>query len=321
MSKHPVEARRVEPKASNRVEPKASNRVEPKASNRVEPKASNMIVALLGHPVAHSLSPAMHNAAFGVLGLPWSYESFDVQPSRLAEAVRGAHALGMVGLNLTIPHKEAVLDLLVRLTPEAKRIGAVNVLERAEKGWIGHNTDAPGFVQAVRRELGLDLKDCRALILGAGGAARAVGFALAEAGAGSIVFANRTRRRGADLARAVHKFRTDLRVDSASLEPQALTAILRDADLVVNTTPIGLRPEDASPLPPGVLRASLCVVDLIYRPPQTALLREARASGARAINGIGMLLHQGALAFRIWTGKEPPVEVMREALGRALAGE
>lgn len=268
------------------------------------------VVALLGYPVEHSRSPAMQNAAFCALGLDYRYVPCPVAPAALAAAVRGLRALGFAGANLTVPHKERVMPYLDGISREARLIGAVNTLVRRGGRLIGHNTDAGGFLRAFREDTKVAVRGGRFLVLGAGGAARAVAAALALAGAHAVVVANRTPGRAAALVRRFRRTLPRVRWAVASLDAPPPAAQFR---AVVQCTSLGLRPTDPSPLPAGWLEPGVAVYDLIYHAP-TRLLREAEAVGAICAGGLGMLLHQGALAFTLWTGRRAPIEVMRRAL-------
>lgn len=264
------------------------------------------LIYLLGHPVAHSLSPAMHNAAFRSLGLPHHYETLDVTADALPGVVDRIRSGDMLGANVTVPHKEAVLKLVDTWDGPTAEIGAANTLSRTPDGRrvLGSNTDAVGFAYATRD---LALEDARVLVLGAGGTARAVLTVLFQRGA-AIVIANRTAERSRSLARSL--------AHPAGREPRlvdwARRADLDDVDVVVNATSLGLHGED--PLTQAELRPELIIVDLIPTATATPLTRRARAAGATVVDGLPMLLQQAASSFRIWTGQDAPVEVMRAAL-------
>ncbi|MEK7474520.1 MAG: shikimate dehydrogenase [Candidatus Coatesbacteria bacterium] len=276
-------------------------------------------VAVFGDPVAHSLSPAMHNAAFRATGLAWRYDKLRVPRSRLRAALRRARRKGWRGVNLTIPLKEAALPLMDRLTPEARRAGAVNTVTFEDGRMEGHSTDGEGFLRALRDAWGFRPLGGRVIVLGAGGAARSVSVALAAAGARSIVIVNRHPARARVLSRALTRAvaRTAVRA-VAWPAPEAWGRMLRCADLLVNATSVGLH-GGPSPVPAGAIPRRLRVADLVYNPACTALVREARARGVPAVNGAGMLVHQGALAFERWTGRCAPVRIMHRALAAALA--
>ena len=274
-----------------------------------------MLTGLLGWPVAHSRSPGMHNAAFAAAGIAGVYLPLAVPPERLAAAVQGLVALGFRGVNVTIPHKQAVIPLLDDLTPAARAIGAVNTILVREDGRLyGDNTDAPGFI-ADLTEQGVVLADIAAegaLVLGAGGSARAVVFALATAGVPVTVWARRAEQAQA-LCDGLRPFLPSAVVLQV-LPPTAPTPG-RPA-LIVNCTPVGMEPQvGVSPWPSSwALHPGQIVYDLVYNPPHTRLLQQAAAHGARGINGLGMLLHQGALAWELWTGRPAPLAAMRRAL-------
>ncbi|MDH7570090.1 MAG: shikimate dehydrogenase [Armatimonadota bacterium] len=280
-------------------------------------KGTTTVTAVWGWPVRHSLSPPMHNAAFRHLGMDWCYVPFAVAPQHLADAVRGVRALGIVGVNATIPHKEALVQLVDEVDPEARAVGAVNTIHNDGGVLRGYSTDGEGFLGALQRE-GFDPAGKRAVILGAGGSARCVAVALARAGAAHLTIANRTPERAAQLAHLVQS-RGGV-ADATGLHPQPLQRAIAGADLLVNTTSVGMHPHEDDPLlvPEEALHPGLLVYDLIYSPPETRLLAAARRRGARTANGLLMLVLQGAASFRIWTGVEAPVAVMEAALRAQL---
>lgn len=276
------------------------------------------VFCVLGHPVGHSLSPAMHNAALAQLGLDGVYVAFDVPPAGLRDAVLGLQALGVAGVNCTIPHKEALLPLMDELSEEAAFIGAVNTIEFRDGRRIGHNTDAPGFLSALRAA-GAEPEGQEVLVLGAGGSARAVVVALVAAGA-RVTIANRTRERSEELAAELNaKFDTE-EVRALTFSEADLRPVVERAAILVNTTSLGMSPHvEAMPaVPLEALRPDARVYDLIYNPLETRLLREARLRGAGTANGAGMLARQGALALEIWTGKVAPAELMEQVILDAL---
>ncbi len=278
------------------------------------------LAGILGDPVAHSRSPAMHNAAFRVLGLDWCYVPLHVVPARLEAALRGLAALGFVGTNVTIPHKEAVARLVDELTPAARAIGAVNTLTVQADGRLqGDNTDAGGALAALA-EAGVEVAGRRAVVLGAGGAARAVAYALCGAGA-YVVLANRTPARATALAAALAPHAAGLEAIALS-DAAALQRSIAQAALLVNATSAGMHPgPEVSPLPDGVrLEPHLAVMDLVYAPRRTRLLADAAAAGCRTVEGLRMLVHQGALAFERWTGRPAPLDVMSHAVLGDLQG-
>ncbi|RIH79172.1 Shikimate dehydrogenase (NADP(+)) [Calidithermus terrae] len=262
-----------------------------------------MRLGLIGYPLSHTLSPAMHAAALEALGLAGSYAALETPPEALAERmdeVRRAYR----GVNVTVPHKEAVMPYLDRLSPEAEAIGAVNTVVNREGRLEGHNTDAPGFLRGLE-EAGIEYRGAKALILGAGGAARAIAWALKQAGA-QVRIGNRTLERAAQLQR-------EFGLGEVTDNELVLAGMARSSDLIVNTTTVGLKDPAATPLRAEWLPAGGTVVDIVYNPLETRLLREARAAGLRTLGGLPMLVWQGALAFELWTGQRPPVEVMYQA--------
>lgn len=270
------------------------------------------LFGVLGDPVDHSLSPAMQNAAFAATGLPHVYLRFRVPAARLPGAVREAKALRMGGLNLTVPLKEAVLPLLDGLTPEAERIGAVNTVVFGPDGRTrGDNTDGEGFLRALRGHV--RVRGARTVLIGAGGSARAVGVALARAGAAGITIANRTPSRADRLAERLGRLGGGTAIGTISLAALARGAGLDDASLVVNATPAGLGASTIAIRPAATPRGCL-FVDLVYARRPTPFLAAAARGGRRTLDGGHMLLHQGALAFEAWTGRRAP----RAAMARAL---
>lgn len=286
------------------------------------------ICGIFGYPVSHSFSPAMHNTAFEHLNLDWSYVPFEVRPEALPGAVEAVRALNLAGVNVTVPHKQAVAALVDCLSPAARLSGAVNTIVNAGGVLTGHNTDGEGFVRSLREEAGTRGSLGPALILGAGGAARAVAVALALNGSTGVVVANRTVERAAELCDLINKHTGCAasvlnwpglpRPGSGGWRDWA--AALGRVGLVVQTTPVGMHPreDEVPPFPFELLNSGHVVVDLVYNPARTAFMERCRAAGARVFNGAGMLLQQGAIAFELWTGVPAPVEVMREALQRCL---
>lgn len=274
--------------------------------------------AVFGDPVAHSLSPAMQNAAFRARGLALRYTKFRVPVPDLKAALAGVQALGYVGVNLTIPLKAEGARLVDRLTPEARRTGSVNTVTFLPGGTTeGDTTDGRGFLRSLRHDLGMGAQGRTVVMIGAGGASRAVAFALASAGARRITVLDIRVALARRLAGEVRS-RTGVKVDGVPAGGIIRWgSLLGGADLLVNATPVGMKPGQC-PLPVTALHRGLAVVDLIYNPPVTTLIREARRRGLKAVNGEGMLVNQGALSFERWTGLPGPVGVMRAALRRAL---
>jgi shikimate dehydrogenase len=267
-------------------------------------------LAVIGHPIAHSLSPVMHQAAFRELDINACYTGYDVAPERLHEVVGAMRTLNFRGWNVTIPHKVAIMSLLDELTPAAKRIGAVNTVYFQDGLWIGDNTDGQGYLSSLSQELSLDVRGKHVVVLGAGGAAKAIADALLFAGVGALWILNRHREKAEALASqlAVHHTRITI-VGSDMVWPSSRV------DLVINTTPVGMEGHLTGelPVPASVLQEQMIVSDLVYRPQVTPLLLAAQLAGAKTHGGLGMLVEQGALAFTKWFGITPSVAVMREA--------
>ena len=268
--------------------------------------------------MAHSLSPLLHNTAFAELGLDWVSVGFRVPAGQTAAALAGARTLGLRGLSVTMPHKDEAASLVARLSPLAARLGAVNCVVAEGDGWRGENTDGAGLVAALRRRHRFDPSGRRCLVVGAGGAARAVIAALADAGAADVVVMNRTAERG----------RTALSLAGAAGRTGGPEDV-PTCDLVVNATPVGMAGAGPStgrgtppwPLDPALLHPGQVVVDLIYHPAETAWLAAARDQGASVSNGLGMLVHQAAIQLEAWTGTDPPIEAMwRAVTDRQVAG-
>jgi shikimate dehydrogenase len=281
-----------------------------------------ILLGVIGHPVAHSLSPQMHNAALKEAGIAMQYARFDIAPDELQPALEAQAQLEFVGVNLTVPHKVAALSFVNELDETARQIGAVNTIKVEGKKLRGFNTDGKGFSRAIREEFSVDLRDLRVLLLGAGGAARAIAFQCAKENCERLVIANRDVEKAKGLAEELRAFFAGPRVlgpvarlQAIALEEAALRFQIANADLVVNASPLGLHRGDAAPLPARLLAPHLMVYDTIYGSGPTAFVSSAIDSGARAANGLSMLLHQGALAFEIWFDRAAPLEVMRRALG------
>lgn len=278
------------------------------------------LVGIMGYPVAHSLSPEMHNAAFAELGMNWRYVPLLVPPERLAEALRGVLALGFRGVNVTVPHKVTCIPHLDSVTEAVTIAGAVNTIRiDASKGRLeGLNTDMSGFLTDLAVNHVSVNEESRVVILGAGGAARSIGAGLARSGA-HITFVNRTVERGVQIADFLRSSWEGCKVEAVGLEQ--LAEVSHDATLIINATSVGMFPYiDASPWRDDVpFPKDAVLYDTIYRPLQTKLMRDAERSGLRVIGGLGMLIYQGAAAFELWTGKKPPIELMRQVCLRRLS--
>lgn len=305
-------------------------------SQPVQPaiNAATRLCAVYGLPIGHSASPAMHNAAFAALGLNWRYLAFEVAPANLQTAIAGAKAMKFSGLNLTVPHKLLAVEMMDELDESAKTWGAVNTIRlegrMANGGWLpleefgeevpmetrtqGFNTDADAIVTAIREDLKLEVRGAKILLLGVGGAGRTAALRFASEGVSELFLVNRTSERAREIAGEIRKKFPAVQV--AAEYPKT------GVDLVVNATSLGLKGSDAMPLDASQfsLKQTGAVFDMIYRPAQTGLLQAAKKAGCKTANGLGMLLHQGAKAFEIWTGKTAPLEVMRQALKEAIYG-
>ncbi|MCJ7771248.1 shikimate dehydrogenase [Candidatus Bathyarchaeota archaeon] len=274
------------------------------------------LCALIGDPVEHSLSPAMQNAAFREMGVDAVYLAMHVKSEMLAQAVRGFKALNILGFNVTIPHKTKVMKYLDGLDRTATTIGAVNTVVNRDGKLIGYNTDGIGALEALR-ESGVNPKGRRIILVGAGGAARAIAFTLAEI-AQRMVIVNRTVSKARMLARDVQKT-TQAQVTYKSLNSATLKNDLLSSDLLVNATSIGMNPRASeAPIDLSLLRTDLDVFDIVYDPVETSLLKGAKEVGAKSVNGLMMLVKQGAQAFELWTGLKGPIPIMTEALNNAL---
>jgi shikimate dehydrogenase len=274
------------------------------------------LCGVMGDPVEHSVSPAMHNAAFRALGLDYAYLPFRVRREDLPAALQGMRALNIRGLNVTIPHKVAILPLLDEIDPLARQIGAVNVLLNDHGRLSGYNTDAQGFLRMLTGN-GIDPQGKNIAVMGAGGAARAISFALASRGA-ALTILNRTAAPAQACAADISKT-FGLSIKVLDLNRENLAHALQQASLLVNATSVGMSPQaDATPVDRELLGPHITVVDIVYNPCKSKLLKEAEQAGARTINGLEMLVWQGALAFEIWTGGQPPLNVMRQAATAAV---
>ncbi|TCS94801.1 shikimate dehydrogenase [Hazenella coriacea] len=270
-------------------------------------------LGLIGHPVSHSKSPEMMNAALRSLQQPYVYLAHDVAPSVLEEVVRGFRYT-MRGWNVTIPHKVAIIPFLDELDHYAQEIGAVNTVVVREGTCVGYNTDGIGYVRSLQEEVELELSQARVLIVGAGGAARAVGYALAQVGVKEISIANRTLAKAKALADHLSRFTMTQAVPLDQCRKQ-----VENATLIVNTTSVGMFPHvDEMPISSSWISAEQIMSDLIYHPQETLLLQEAKKRGAFIHTGLGMLVHQAAVAFELWTGQQAPISLMRQILKQSL---
>jgi shikimate dehydrogenase len=282
--------------------------------------AATRLCAVFGSPIAHSASPAMHNAAFAELDLNWRYLAFEVNPKNLRAALDGAKAMNFAGINLTVPHKLLAVEMMDELDESAKKWGAVNTIkfiaeENRKIRAVGFNTDADAITKSLREDLKMELRDAKILLLGAGGAGRTAALKLASENIAELFLVNRTRNKAEQIAVEIKK------------QFPAVTVLVdypkTNVDLVLNATSLGLQNDDPSPLDEKKisLKQTRAVYDMIYRPAETKLLAAAKNSSCKTANGLGMLLHQGAKAFEIWTGKTAPLDIMRRALEQTIYGE
>lgn len=279
---------------------------------------STTIVGIFGAPIKHTASPAMHNAAFAALEMNWAYLAFHVDPQNLRSALRGANDMGIVGMNLTIPHKILALDWIDEIDTEARKLGAVNTVSM-EKGKLrGFNTDGYGFLKGIKEDFNLSIKGKRVLVLGAGGAGHGIAVKCAMDGAARVIVANRTPARIDLIANEVRSTKTEFL--ALTLAAEDIRKVIHEVDLVVNATSVGLEEHDSLGLGADLFSPRLHVYDTIYRPAETELLRIAESAGAKVANGLSMLLHQGAKAFEIWTKRKAPLAVMRRALRASVYG-
>lgn len=294
---------------------------QPLLSTQGLPTATTNVAGIIGDPVRHSISPAIHNAAYTALGIDWVYVAFEVPAGGGPAAVDAARALGLAGLSVTMPHKAAVVERLDCLTPTAERLGVANTITRCPSPdgssiLEGDSTDGDGFLDSLRADDGIDPAGKRCVILGAGGAARSVALALAESGASSVAVVG--RRPGAVKACAALAGAVG---EAVAPEDDSFESSLREADLVVNASPVGMGQGDGMPfdLDPSWISSRHAVVDLIYLPAITPLLAAARGRGAFTSNGLGMLINQAARQIEIWTGRPAPLEVMSAAALAAIS--
>lgn len=266
------------------------------------PSPDTRVAAVIGDPVSHSLSPRLHNAAFAALGLDWMYVACHVPEGRGAEAVEDMRSLGFRGLSVTMPHKAAVASAVDALSATAAKLGVVNCVRVEDDQLIGENTDGIGFLNSIQTQMAIDVKGLRVVIVGAGGAARSVALTMVENGS-TVGIYNRTHSSAEQVVAIVGG-------GSSVVQQNAI----KDAELIINATPLGMAANDPMPFDVDLLRDGQSVVDLIYEPPKTTLLKEAEARGLQTLNGLGMLLHQAGEQFRLWTGQQPPIKAMAESV-------
>jgi shikimate dehydrogenase len=276
------------------------------------------VCAVIGEPIDHSLSPVIQNAAFCALNIDCVYTAFRVNSSDIANALSGIRALGVLGLNVTMPHKEAVIAYLDWIDETAKFLNSVNTIHHKDGKLLGYSTDGIGALRALK-ENGANPQGKRVLILGAGGAARSIAYSLIQE-ADELFILNRTVSEAKKLAETLkHKF--DKKISAGSLSPEIIKEKIRATDILLNTTSVGMNPNiNQSLIEPDNLESNLTVMDIIYNPHDTQLIKDAKAVGAKVVNGIEMLIYQGATAFEIWTGQQAPIPVMRKALLEQYSG-
>ena len=285
----------------------------------VEVDGASQVVGVIGWPIQHSLSPPMHNAAFRALGLNWVYVAFEVHPDNVGAAIEGIRALGIRGLNVTIPHKATVVSHLDEISPTSRQLGVVNAIVNADGHLRGDSTDGAGFIRALA-EAGEGTSDNCVALIGAGGSGRAVALAAAQEQPEELVIVDQTPQRAVELAKLVRAAGGLEAVRAIAPDSPEVARVVSSADVIIDATPVGMYPHtDVAPvISPEWLRPCQLVCDLTYNPRDTVLLQAAREAGARILDGTGMLVHQGAIAFEQWTGEEAPVEVMRLALLESL---
>lgn len=279
-------------------------------------KGMTKIVGVIGFPIEHTISPAIHNAAFAALGLDCVYLPFAVRPENLAQAIAGLSPLGIIGINVTIPHKESVIQYLDEVSHEAKRIGAVNTVAIKSERLIGYNTDGKGFVRALKEERKIDIQGKKIVILGAGGAGRAVAVQSSLERAEKLIIFDKENERAKRLAADIKKDIPQLCVEAVSRDK--IKPNLNEADILINATPVGMNAGDELIINPQWLLPRTLVFDLVYNPQETRLMQAARERGCSVVGGLGMLIHQGALSFELWTGKKAPLDVMRKAARESI---
>lgn len=283
------------------------------------PTGSTRLAGVIGDPVRHSLSPALHNAAFARLGLDWTYVAFEIAAGRAADALAAMRVLGIEGLSVTMPHKRDAAAACDELSPAAELLGAVNCVRRDGDRLIGENTDGAGFLRSLRVQAGLEPVGRHAVVIGAGGAARAAIVALVSEGA-SVTIVNRSADAAVRAAELGARAGATAGVPAISQSMVGGPGAVSNADLVINATPLGMSAGDPLPIDTSLLRRNHVVVDFIYQPAVTPLLEAAAEVGAATLNGTGMLLYQAAEQFKMWTGRDAPIAAMAAAVGLDLAG-
>jgi len=285
----------------------------------VEINGSTKLTGIIGYPVTHSVSPQIHNAAYAKLGLNYCYLPISVKPEDLERVLEGIRILSFAGVNVTIPHKEAVVTHLDEVTKIARLIGAVNVILVQEGHLIGYNTDGPGFIDSLREDAGFEVAGKRAVVLGAGGGAKSVAMMLAQDGVKNLVISDLIYEKAENLCEYINSH-FGIAPYACPSKSNELRKLIGSCDLLVNATPVGMHPKvNECPIEDDyIIPGSAVVYDLVYNPLETKLLKLAKKNGAKAVSGIGMLIRQGALAFSLFTEQEAPISVMKEAALKAL---
>ncbi|MGI6584549.1 MAG: shikimate dehydrogenase [Lutisporaceae bacterium] len=281
--------------------------------NRI--KGSTSLSGLLGYPIKHSKSPMIHNTAFEALNLDHVYLAFEVEDGHLAEALAAMKALNAIGFNVTMPHKHKVVQLLDEVSEEVKIIGSVNTVKNEKGKLIGYNTDGMGFIKALQED-GVDFRDKKIVIAGAGGAARAIAVQLILEGAGEVVMVNRTLSTAEEIVNTIKSSIPSCKARALEMNEAVIKAEAADAAVLVNCTSLGMKEtmDQSIVATPDVLHSGLFVADIIYDPPKTRLMSIAEEAGCRTMNGLGMLIWQGAIAFKIWTGQDMPVDLIKKEI-------
>lgn len=281
--------------------------------NRI--KGSTSLSGLLGYPIKHSKSPMIHNTAFEALNLDHVYLAFEVEDGHLAEALAAMKVLNAIGFNVTMPHKHKVVQLLDEVSEEVKIIGSVNTVKNEKGKLIGYNTDGMGFIKALQED-GVDFRDKKIVIAGAGGAARAIAVQLILEGAGEVVMVNRTLSTAEEIVNTIKSSIPSCKARALEMNEAVIKAEAADAAVLVNCTSLGMKEtmDQSIVATPDVLHSGLFVADIIYDPPKTRLMSIAEEAGCRTMNGLGMLIWQGAIAFKIWTGQDMPVDLIKKEI-------
>ncbi|MBI5682194.1 MAG: shikimate dehydrogenase [Deltaproteobacteria bacterium] len=277
------------------------------------------ILGIFGYPITHTLSPIMHNTALKAKGIDMVYLPFEVSPDSIKTAVNAIRALNIHGVNITIPHKETVLSFLDEISEEAKLIGAVNTVVNCNGRLIGYNTDGDGYIASLKRDLNFNVKGKKVVLLGAGGAARAILAAAAKRGAKNVVIVNRTLQRAVSLADEFKRHFPNRDISASGMDREEFKRHLPDANLIINTTSLGMEGRGELDIPFDVVPKKQTIVsDIVYKPSQTSFLKKAGRYKIRTHRGLGMLVEQGAISFKLWTGQDMPKELVYKALKRRL---